>query len=104
MYDVQAAILIVLFLTLVVVALYTHETHLLRLQHIRPYVLLIRHGNNDYRLFNVGNGTALNIRATNAKTKETAVEVSWDPLPKLGPGEQSQHFFKGHDPIIDAYL
>lgn len=108
--NVQLAILVVLFLTLLAIVWYTHETHLLRLQHIRPYVLLIRFGDTDYRLINVGNGTALNITVTEAETSKGKSDIPWDFIRKLAPGEESHPYImatsltSGYDPIFGAIL
>jgi hypothetical protein len=63
----DVAAFVVYFLTLIVIAWYTDETHSLRLQQIRPYVLLIREG-SQYKLMNAGNGAALNIRVSDERT------------------------------------
>ncbi len=100
----QLAVLAILYLTFLAVVWYTQETHLLRLQQIRPYVLLLRFGDNDYRFVNVGNGTALNVRVANARTAEGPLDIRWQFVQRLKPGEETTriYFRKDHDAIIDA--
>jgi hypothetical protein len=101
---VEAATLTVLTMTLVAVVWYTHETHLLRLQHFRPYVLLIRSGDKQYQYVNAGNGAALNVRVTD--TTPNRNDVAWDSVPYLGRWGQSHDLvFSGSltsapDPVI----
>jgi len=93
---IEAATLGVLFITLVAVVLYAHETHLLRLQHFRPYVLLLRFGDKKYQYLNAGNGAALNVRVTNAHPNRSG--IAWDSVPYLGAGGQS------HDMVFSGSL
>ncbi len=74
-------------LTLAVVTVYTYETHLLRLQSFRPYVLLVRTNENAYKYVNAGNGGALNVRVVHSGLSEG--EGTWDSTVFLKPGQES---------------
>jgi hypothetical protein len=93
---VEAATLAVLSMTLFAVVWYVHETHLLRLQHFRPYVLLVRDGEKRYLYRNAGNGAALNVRVTD--TTLTLNGVAWQSVHYLGAGAQS------HDMVFSGSL
>ena len=109
-YDVQLATFFVLLLTLSTIFWYTHETYLLRLQHIRPCVLVLRQSttptDNRHKLENVGNGTAFNIRVTEASTTKHPLQIDHAFLPILRPNEESsgRPVIKGQgsDPSFDA--
>jgi len=87
----DVAAFVVYFLTLIVIAWYTDETHSLRLQQIRPYVLLIREG-SQYKLMNAGNGAALNIRVSDERTGTGPTSLPWDIPAILTAGQERDPF------------
>lgn len=106
--NVQGAILVVLFLTLCAVVWYSRETHLLRLQSFRPYVLLIRKGDKKYCYVNAGNGAALNVHVVGAWTTKGKVNATWKPVTYLERGTKENAYLAstlgmdGYDPLIDG--
>jgi hypothetical protein len=106
--NVQGAILVVLFLTLCAVVWYSRETHLLRLQSFRPYVLLIRKGDKKYYYVNAGNGAALNVHVVGAWTTKGKVNATWKPVTYLERGTKENAYMAstlgmdGCDPLIDG--
>jgi len=106
--NVQGAILVVLFLTLCAVVWYSRETHLLRLQSFRPYVLLIRKGDKKYCYVNAGNGAALNVHVVGAWTTKGKVNATWKPVTYLERGTKENAYMAstlgrdGYDPLIDG--
>lgn len=106
--NVQVAILVLLFLTLCAVVWYSRETHLLRLQSFRPYVLLIRKGDKKYCYVNAGNGAALNVHVVGAWTTKGKVNATWKPVTYLERGTKENAYMAstlgmdGYDPLIDG--
>lgn len=106
--NVQVAILVLLFLTLCAVVWYSRETHHLRLQSFRPYVLLIRKGDKKYCYVNAGNGAALNVHVVGAWTTKGKVNATWKPVTYLERGTKENAYMAstlgmdGYDPLIEG--